>query len=131
MVDLPKDIVNPKESHPYVFPDSIQMRSYNPTVKGHKGQIKKALQILLAAKKPVLYLGGGSIAAECSELITSFAERLNLPVTNTSPSSKALAGRSATTSSTLTIFETKLHIAVESVAILCHSLSAPHSSASK
>ncbi len=83
VVDIPKDIVNPKESHPYIFPDSINMRSYNPTVKGHKGQVKKALQVLLAAKKPVLYLGGGSIAAECSDLITAFAERLNLPVTNT------------------------------------------------
>ncbi|MCU4674417.1 acetolactate synthase 3 large subunit [Catenovulum sp. 2E275] len=83
VVDLPKDIVNPKESHPYIFPESINMRSYNPTVKGHKGQVKKALQILLAAKKPVLYLGGGAISAECSDLIAAFAERLNLPVTNT------------------------------------------------
>ena len=83
VVDLPKDIVNPKEKHPYVFPDSVQMRSYNPNVKGHKGQIKKALQTLLAAKQPVLYIGGGAIAANCSDLITAFAERLNLPVTNT------------------------------------------------
>ncbi len=83
VVDLPKDIVNPKEKHPYVFPESVQMRSYNPNLKGHKGQIKKALQTLLAAKKPVLYIGGGAVAANCSELITAFAERLNLPVTNT------------------------------------------------
>ncbi|WP_026016720.1 acetolactate synthase 3 large subunit [Catenovulum agarivorans] len=83
VVDLPKDIVNPKEKHPYVFPDSVQMRSYNPNVKGHKGQIKKALQTLLEAKQPVLYIGGGAIAANCSDLITAFAERLNLPVTNT------------------------------------------------
>ncbi len=83
VVDIPKDIVNPKEQHPYVFPESVQMRSYNPHVKGHRGQIKKALQILLAGKQPVLYLGGGAIAANCSELITAFAERLNLPVTNT------------------------------------------------
>ena len=83
VVDIPKDIVNPKEKHAYVFPDSVQMRSYHPTVKGHKGQIKKALSKLLAAKKPMLYVGGGAIAAECSELLTQFAERLNLPVTNT------------------------------------------------
>lgn len=83
VVDIPKDIVNPKEKHAYVFPDSVQMRSYHPTVKGHKGQIKKALSKLLSAKKPMLYVGGGAIAAECSELLTQFAERLNLPVTNT------------------------------------------------
>ncbi|EWH08710.1 acetolactate synthase large subunit [Catenovulum agarivorans DS-2] len=83
VVDLPKDIVNPKEKHPYTFPDSVHMRSYNPNVKGHRGQIKKALNTLLAAKKPVLYIGGGAIAANCSDLITAFAERLNLPVTNT------------------------------------------------
>ncbi|AWB66947.1 acetolactate synthase 3 large subunit [Saccharobesus litoralis] len=83
VVDIPKDIVNPKESHPYEYPTDIKMRSYNPTVKGHKRQIKKALEILVEAKRPVLYVGGGAINANCSEDIIKLAETLNLPVTNT------------------------------------------------
>ncbi len=83
VVDIPKDIVNPKESHPYHFPTDIAIRSYNPTVKGNKRQIKKALEILTAAKRPVLYIGGGVINANASEQVIEFAERFNLPVTNT------------------------------------------------
>jgi acetolactate synthase-1/2/3 large subunit len=83
VVDFPKDIVNPQESHPYVMPEKIAMRSYNPTTKGHAGQIRRALKKFLAAKRPVLYVGGGAIAAECSDLLTQFAEKLNVPVTNT------------------------------------------------
>nr|WP_217434912.1 acetolactate synthase 3 large subunit [Marinifaba aquimaris] len=83
VVDIPKDVVNPKESHPYEYPKDVSIRSYNPTVKGHKRQIKKALDVLATAKRPVLYVGGGAIAAECSDKITAFAEKFNLPVTNT------------------------------------------------
>lgn len=83
VVDLPKDIVNIQESHPYQFPDKVQMRSYNPTIKGHMGQIKKALKALLEAKRPVLYVGGGAIACDASSLVTELAEKLHLPVTNT------------------------------------------------
>ncbi|VFS20243.1 Acetolactate synthase isozyme 3 large subunit [Serratia liquefaciens] len=59
MVDLPKDILNPAKKLPYVWPDAVSMRSYNPTTSGHKGQIKRALQTLVAASKPVVYVGGG------------------------------------------------------------------------
>ncbi|MBT1450216.1 acetolactate synthase 3 large subunit [Glaciecola sp. XM2] len=83
VVDLPKDIVNVQDSHPYVFPDDVTMRSYNPTLKGHNKQIKKAVACLLKAKRPVLYVGGGSIASEASEVITYLAERLGAPVTST------------------------------------------------
>jgi acetolactate synthase-1/2/3 large subunit len=83
VVDLPKDIVNVQDSHPYVFPDDVTMRSYNPTLKGHSKQIKKAVASLIKAKRPVLYVGGGSIASEASEVVTELAERLQAPVTST------------------------------------------------
>ncbi|WP_026376941.1 acetolactate synthase 3 large subunit [Aestuariibacter salexigens] len=83
VVDLPKDIVNVQESHPYVFPESVAMRSYNPTRKGHPKQIKTAVKALVAAKRPVLYVGGGAIAANADALVTKLAERLNAPVTCT------------------------------------------------
>ncbi|UYA61912.1 Acetolactate synthase large subunit [Pectobacterium sp. F1-1] len=81
VVDLPKDIMNPANKLPYVYPESVSMRSYNPTVQGHKGQIRRALQTLLAAKKPIIYSGGGVINAECHEELLTLAEKLNLPVT--------------------------------------------------
>ncbi|MCV2884429.1 acetolactate synthase 3 large subunit [Aestuariibacter sp. AA17] len=83
VVDLPKDIVNVQESHPYVFPDDVTMRSYNPTLKGHTKQIKKVVSELLEAKRPVIYVGGGAIASNASELVTELAETLHAPVTTT------------------------------------------------
>ena len=82
VVDIPKDTVNPNFKYPYEYPESVELRSYNPTVNGHKGQIKKALKALLVAKKPILFVGGGAIAAECSMQLIQFAQRLNLPVTS-------------------------------------------------
>ncbi|QPB42341.1 acetolactate synthase 3 large subunit [Rodentibacter haemolyticus] len=81
VVDIPKDTVNPNHKFPYEYPKSVEMRSYNPTVNGHKGQIKKALKALLVAKKPVLFVGGGAVSAECNEELLKFAQNLNLPVT--------------------------------------------------
>jgi acetolactate synthase-1/2/3 large subunit len=69
VVDLPKDIVNVLEEHPYQFPDDVTMRSYNPTLKGHSKQIKKAVKTLLEAKRPIVYVGGGAITCEASELV--------------------------------------------------------------
>lgn len=82
VIDIPKDMVNPANKFAYEYPKEIALRSYNPTVQGHKGQIKKALKALLVAKKPVLFIGGGVISAECSAEITEFAQKLNLPVTS-------------------------------------------------
>lgn len=82
VVDIPKDTVNPNFKYPYEYPEYVELRSYNPTVNGHKGQIKKALKALLVAKKPILFVGGGAITAECSEQVIQFAQRLNLPVTS-------------------------------------------------
>jgi acetolactate synthase I/II/III large subunit len=83
VVDLPKDIVNVQDEHPYVFPTDVTMRSYNPTLKGHNKQIKKAVNTLLEAKRPVIYVGGGAVIAEASGLVTEIAEKLQAPVTST------------------------------------------------
>lgn len=82
VIDLPKDIVGPAVRMPYAYPQDVSMRSYNPTVQGHRGQIKRALQTILAAKKPVMYVGGGAINAGCEVELLSLAEQLNLPVTS-------------------------------------------------
>ncbi|MEI2266293.1 acetolactate synthase 3 large subunit [Erwinia sp. CGal63] len=81
VIDLPKDMMNPANKLPYQWPETVSMRSYNPTTQGHRGQIKRALQSLLAAKKPVLYAGGGVINADCAAELRKIAEQLNLPVT--------------------------------------------------
>ncbi|WP_075182240.1 acetolactate synthase 3 large subunit [Pantoea sp. 1.19] len=83
VVDLPKDVVNPAHTFPYLWPESVSMRSYNPTVQGHKGQIKRGLQALLAAHRPVLYVGGGAINSGCEAELLQLAEALNIPVTCT------------------------------------------------
>jgi len=80
VVDLPKDIMSPANKFPYIWPESVSMRSYNPTTQGHKGQIKRAVHTLLAAKKPVMYVGGGAINSACENELLSLAEKLNIPV---------------------------------------------------
>ena len=82
VIDLPKDVVNPLNKFAYTYPEDVTLRSYNPTVQGHKGQIKRALKALLVAKKPVLFVGGGVISANCHDALTQFAKQLNLPVTS-------------------------------------------------
>lgn len=81
VIDLPKDVMNPAIKVPYHYPKQVSLRSYNPTLQGHKGQIKKAFKAILEAKKPVLFVGGGAIAANCSAKLAEFAKALNLPVT--------------------------------------------------
>lgn len=82
VIDLPKDIVSPAVRMPYAYPDQVSLRSYNPTVQGHRGQIKRALQTILAARKPIMYVGGGAINSACHEELLILAEKLNLPVTS-------------------------------------------------
>ena len=82
VIDLPKDVVNPLNKFAYTYPEEVTLRSYSPTVQGHKGQIKKALKALLVAKKPVLFVGGGVISANCHDALTRFAKQLNLPITS-------------------------------------------------
>ncbi|MFC3911972.1 acetolactate synthase 3 large subunit [Pseudaeromonas sharmana] len=83
VVDLPKDVQNPKEKFPYEYPKSVSLRSYNPSKAGHKGQIKRAAKMLAEAKKPVLYVGGGAVAANANAQVTRLAELFSLPVTCT------------------------------------------------
>lgn len=80
VVDLPKDIMSPANKFPYSYPETVSMRSYNPTTQGHKGQIKRALQTILAAKKPVMYVGGGAVNSACHAELFEFAQQLNIPV---------------------------------------------------
>lgn len=82
VIDIPKDMVNPANKFAYEYPKEMALRSYNPTIQGHKGQIKRALKTLMVAKRPVLYVGGGVISAECSNELVDFAKKLNLPVTS-------------------------------------------------
>lgn len=83
VIDLPKDILNPAAKYSYQWPEQVSMRSYNPTTQGHRGQIKRALQQLLAARKPVIYAGGGVITAGAEKALIQLAEVLNIPVTTT------------------------------------------------
>ncbi|MEY3038556.1 MAG: hypothetical protein RL143_1123 [Pseudomonadota bacterium] len=83
VVDIPKDMTTPTEKFPYEYPASVKMRSYNPISRGHSGQIKKAVDMLLAAKRPVIYTGGGVIQGGASEELIKLAQTLNYPVTNT------------------------------------------------
>ena len=83
VVDIPKDCLNPQILHEYQYPDEINMRSYNPTTTGHKGQIRRGLQALLKAKKPVLYVGGGAVISGCDQQILTLSERLGIPVVST------------------------------------------------
>lgn len=82
VVDITKDAMNSNNKLPYEYPKEVTLRSYNPTVQGHKGQVKKALKALLVAKRPVLFIGGGVISAECNEELKMFAQQLHLPVTS-------------------------------------------------
>jgi acetolactate synthase-1/2/3 large subunit len=83
VVDIPKDLTRPDEKHAYKYPGGVKMRSYNPASRGHSGQTKKAVKLLLGAKRPVIYSGGGVILGNSSELLTELAQMLNYPVTNT------------------------------------------------
>jgi len=83
VVDIPKDTTDPGVKIPYEYPKEISMRSYNPTVKGHPGQIKRALDLIVGARRPMLYTGGGVILSEASEELTEFTQTLGYPITNT------------------------------------------------
>lgn len=83
VIDIPKDLTNPHDKYEYVYPDEVRMRSYQPVTKGHTGQIRKAVSMLLKARRPVIYTGGGVVQGGGSELLIELARMLNFPVTNT------------------------------------------------
>ena len=83
VVDIPKDITAPHIKIPYEYPKTIEMRSYNPNFKGHPRQIKRAVELLLSAKRPMIYTGGGVIMADACEELREFVRKLGYPITQT------------------------------------------------
>lgn len=83
VVELPKDLLIPQNKGVFKIETEVKMRSYNPKVKGHHKQIKKAVKTIANAERLVIYSGGGIILADASELLTTLVETLNAPITNT------------------------------------------------
>jgi acetolactate synthase-1/2/3 large subunit len=83
VIDVPKDCTLPADKFPYEYPAKMKLRSYNPPARGHAGQIKKAVDELVLAKRPVIYTGGGVVQGNASPLLIELARLLNFPVTNT------------------------------------------------
>ena len=81
VVDIPKDVS--LKTAPFFYPDKVEMRSYNPVRKGHGGQIRKAVQLLLQAKRPYIYTGGGVILGNASQELRALADLVGFPCTNT------------------------------------------------
>jgi acetolactate synthase-1/2/3 large subunit len=83
VVDIPKDVTRPDLKIPYQYPSKVSMRSYNPVTRGHAGQIRKALDLILSAKRPIFYTGGGVVLDNASEALRELARLLGYPITNT------------------------------------------------
>jgi acetolactate synthase-1/2/3 large subunit len=81
LVDIPKDVSQQKTA--FLYPDSVTMRSYNPVTRGHSGQIRKAVQLILEAKRPMIYTGGGVILSDAATRLTDLVQMLGFPCTNT------------------------------------------------
>ena len=81
VVDIPKDIT--ADSCEYEYPDSVEMRSYKPVVRGHARQMKRAVDLIASARRPMIYSGGGAILSNANEELTSFTRKLGFPITNT------------------------------------------------
>ncbi len=81
VVDIPKDIQNATSD--YVYPQEVDMRSYMPVTKGHSGQIKKAVEMMLSAKRPILYVGGGVVLGDASAELTELTRKLGFPINQT------------------------------------------------
>ncbi len=81
LIDIPKDVT--QASTDFAYPKTVSLRSYNPVTKGHSGQIKKAVQLLLDAKRPMVYAGGGTILSNAAPQLTRFVRSLGFPCTTT------------------------------------------------
>lgn len=81
LVDIPKDIQNAKTE--YEYPQSVDIRSYSVVTKGHTGQIKKAIDLILSAERPMVYTGGGIVLGDAAEQLTELVRYLGYPITNT------------------------------------------------
>ena len=122
VIDIPKDTTDPSVLAPYVYPESVTLRSYNPATKGNARQIRKAVQALLQARRPVVYAGGGVIQGNAAAELTALARKLNLPVTATlmglgafpgdDPQSLGMLGMHGTYEANLAMHEADLVFAV-------------------
>ncbi len=83
VIELPKDILVPQNKGPFSIETEVNIRSYNPTSRGHAKQIKKAAQTIAQAKKLVVYSGGGIVISDANETLTTLVEKLKAPITNT------------------------------------------------
>ncbi len=83
LIDVPKDITDPNIKIPYSYMPTISMRSYNPVIKGHQYQIKKAMELIKCAKRPVFYTGGGVVLSNASQSLRTLVQRLGFPITST------------------------------------------------
>jgi acetolactate synthase-1/2/3 large subunit len=83
LVDIPKDVTTPGVTVPYVYPQKVKMRSYNPVTKGHPRQIQKAVDLLFSAKRPMIYSGGGVVLGDAAEELTEITQMLGFPITQT------------------------------------------------
>ncbi len=81
LVDIPKDVS--QHIAEFDYPKTVSLRSYNPVTKGHSGQIRKAVQMLMEARRPMIYVGGGAVLGEASEALTRMVRQLGYPCTNT------------------------------------------------
>lgn len=83
VVDIPKDVTDPNIKIAYEYPRDIKLRSYNPVVKGHLGQIRKAVELMARAKRPIFYTGGGVVLGEGSAQLTALVRATGFPITST------------------------------------------------
>ncbi len=83
VIDIPKDFTTPGVTVPFEYPKTVEMRSYSPPTQGHPGQIRKAVDLILSAKQPVIYSGGGVVLGNASEQLRAFTRELGYPITQT------------------------------------------------
>jgi acetolactate synthase-1/2/3 large subunit len=83
LIDIPKDVTDPNVKIPYEYPKQIKMRSYNPVTKGNPRQIKRAVELIMSAKRPVFYTGGGVILDDASEVLVELVRETGCPITST------------------------------------------------
>jgi len=81
LVDIPKDIS--ADECEFEYPEDVHIRSYNPTIKGHSGQIKKAVELMRQAERPIFYTGGGVVLGDAAEELTQLVRKFQFPITNT------------------------------------------------
>ena len=83
VIDVPKDVTDPSVKTPFSYPVETKLRSYNPVKKGHKGQIKRAVDLMLSAKRPMIYSGGGVVIGDGIKELRELVQTLGFPITST------------------------------------------------